>query len=133
MKAADFTKLKTLWTDSGKTTYTPAAGFEGDVYMDNMVSGTLAGTATRVGTLVTESKTAAGGRGYAPFSRFTCGAVAAQYQYCYKYQLRDFESEWSDGNVRFEKSQKVTTYLLNSRGWEAQYSIFSATTILLGG
>ena len=49
MSAADFTKLKTLWVDSGKTTYTPALGFEGDVYVDNMVSGTLLNGAARVG------------------------------------------------------------------------------------
>jgi len=49
MTAADFTKLKTLWVDSGKTTYTPALGFEGDVYVDNMVSGTLLNGAARVG------------------------------------------------------------------------------------
>jgi len=86
-----------------------------------------------IGTLVTESKTAAGGRGYAPFSRFTCGALTGNTQYCYKYQLRDFESSWSDGNVRFEKSQKVNSYLLNARGWEGQYALFKATTILQGG
>jgi len=100
--------------------------------MNNMVSGTTAGTATRIGTLITEDKTSAM-RGYAPFSRFTCSAIAGSEQICYKYQLRDFESEWTEGNVRFEKGQKVTSYLLNARGWEAQYALFKANTILLGG
>jgi len=86
--------------------------------MDNMVSGTVLGTATRIGTVITEDKTSPM-RGYAPFSRFTCSPIVGSEQICYKYQLRDFESEWTDGNVRFEKSQKVTSWLLNARGWEA--------------
>ena len=135
MSNANFGKLVTLWTDESTADGTPGSSTAGNLFKTNLVDG--GGSTAQIGTLVTEDKTAPV-RGYAPFSRFTCTAVGIDasepaMQYCYKYQLRDFESEWTQGNVRFERSQKINFYLLNTRGWEAQYALFQAQTILLGG
>lgn len=51
---------------------------------------------------------------------------------CYKYQLRDFESEWSQGNIRFEAGQRVNYYFMNVRGWRAAYALFEGQAVLTG-
>ena len=68
----------------------------------------------------------------APFNRFTCGGITDKIQYCYKYQLRDYESEWSAGNVRFEAGQRVYYYLMSAVGWKAIYGLFEGEIVLLG-
>ena len=133
MTNTNFDKLKTIWTDLSTADGTPGtAGNEGEgVYYANMVT---TPTTPPLGTIVAADKTDPV-RGHAPFSRFTCTAVgvpAAEKQSCYKYQLRDFETEWSQGNVRFERSQRVNYYMINGRGWDEAYSLFQGQTILTG-
>ena len=133
MTNTNFDKLKTIWTDLNTSDGSPGtSGNEGEtVYYANMVT---TPTTPPLGTIVVADKTDPV-RGHAPFSRFTCTAVgvpAAEKQSCYKYQLRDFETEWSQGNVRFERSQRVNYYMINGRGWDEAYSLFQGQTILTG-
>jgi len=53
-------------------------------------------------------------------------------QLCYKYQLQDDETLWTDGNPRFEKSMRVKTYLISSIGIKVDYAFMMGETILTG-
>lgn len=128
MTNTDFTTLKGLFDASATTTANPPST-EGNIYKTTMVdNGTL-------GTLLAESP-GSPTYGMRPFSRFYCGPVNSpntEEQVCLKYQLRDFETEWSQGNLRFEAAQRVNYYLMNVRGWRAAYALFEGQAILQGG
>ena len=53
-------------------------------------------------------------------------------QLCYKYQLKDDETLWTDGNPRFEKTMRVKTYLISSIGIKVDYAFMMGETILTG-
>lgn len=129
MTAADFTSLRALWDDAG-TPGTTTAGTStlGDIYKTNMID------SSNIGTLVASPDDLTDpARAFMGYSAFSCGAVSAPYQECYKFQLRDYETEWSEGNVRFEKHQRANFFLMNVRGWKAIYGLFETQTILQGG
>lgn len=120
MTSADFTSLKALWDDAG-TPGTTTAGTStlGDIYKTEMVDSSNIGTLMANPDDLTDPN-----RSFMGYSAFKCGTVSAPYQECYKHQLRDYETEWSAGNVRFEKHQRANFFLMNVRGWKAIYGLF---------
>ena len=52
--------------------------------------------------------------------------------YCYKYQLLDDETSWSDGYPRFEKTMRVSTYLISGIGIKEDYALSIGESILTG-
>ena len=128
MTNTDFTTLKGLFDASATAGNPPST--EGNIYRTTMV------TNKTLGTLLLESTPSVPTYGMRPFSRFYCGPVNSpntEEQVCLKYQLRDFETEWTQGNLRFEASQRVNYYMMNVRGWRAAYALFEGQAILQGG
>lgn len=130
MENADFTTLAGMWTASGaaEDASTPNAGV---LYYDDMV------TNGSTGTKVVENL-AADPRQYTGVTGFKCLAVQAAdgdgnvYQDCFKYQLKDDETVWSDGYPRFEKGGRVKTYLIASVAGLSTYGLLTGEVILGG-
>lgn len=131
MANADFTTLEGMWTASGaaEDASIPNAGV---LYYDDMV------TNGSTGTKVVEDLTA-DPRQYTGVTGFKCTAVQAAeavtgnvYQDCFKYQLKDDETVWSDGYPRFEKGGRVKTYLIASVAGLSTYGLLQGEVILGG-
>ena len=134
MTAADFEQVKTLWTDENVVdgTYDPTPDDkQGAIYFNILVVTAKYGT-VEVGNDKTDPV-----RSLEEFTAFKCGAVdqtppTAGKQLCYKYQLKDDETFWSDGYPRFERTMRVQTYLISGIGIKEDYALSIGETILTG-
>lgn len=139
MTAANFETLKTLWTDESTVdgSYDTGSGTiddnQGLVYYTELV------TDAAVGTEETGDDRTDPARSLDYFTRFICGATSTdpddadnELQECYKYQLADDETLWSDGYPRFEKTMRVQTYLISSIGIKEEYALCQGEIVLTG-
>ena len=138
MTADDFEDLKTIWTTEGTADgqYDTGSGTvddnQGIVYYNKLTDGTI-------GTVEAGNDRTDPARTLDYFTRFICGATSTdpddadnELQECYKYQLADDETLWSDGYPRFEKTMRVQTYLISSIGIKEEYALCQGEIVLQG-
>lgn len=107
MTVADFDLMQNLWTSEGTADGDASTGDvgQGELWYTKMV------TDKTLGVLDEEDKTDPK-RERQDFSKFRCGAVdspAADEQECFKYQIKNLPSAWSDGTPRFDTGGQGVT------------------------